>query len=122
MTPQIPLSPPHHLQHTLSCCVEPACLLERAQDALLFIGADAAIPEGRPKAEFPDLPQPAESVVGSGSPAAKGNVSQGAETGGVFASEGGGEDFAVCPFPSAGLKRSWARVEPFFSVQLILLA
>ncbi|XP_009699179.1 PREDICTED: zinc finger and BTB domain-containing protein 17, partial [Cariama cristata] len=43
-------------------------------------GADAAIQEGL-NTEFPGHLQPAESVVGSGSPAAKGSVSQGAETG-----------------------------------------
>ncbi|NXW52126.1 ZBT17 protein, partial [Nyctiprogne leucopyga] len=44
-------------------------------------GADAAIPEG-PNAKFPGHPQPAESVISSSSPAAKGNISPGAETGG----------------------------------------
>ncbi|NXW24353.1 ZBT17 protein, partial [Circaetus pectoralis] len=61
-------------------CVEPACFLERARDTLFFIGADAAIQEG-PNAEFPGHPQPVENVVGSSSLAAKGNISQGAETG-----------------------------------------
>lgn len=100
--------------------VEPACFLEQARDTLLFIGADAAVQEG-PNAEFPSHPQPVENVVGSSSLAAKGNISQGTETGGVSVSEGGGKDFAACLFPSAGLKQSWARVESLFSVQLILL-
>ncbi|XP_075028070.1 zinc finger and BTB domain-containing protein 17 isoform X2 [Calonectris borealis] len=43
-------------------------------------GADVAIQEG-PNAEFPSHPQPAESVVSSSSPAAKGNTSPGPETG-----------------------------------------
>ncbi|KFW05526.1 Zinc finger and BTB domain-containing protein 17, partial [Fulmarus glacialis] len=43
-------------------------------------GADVAIQEG-PNAEFPSHPQPAESVVSSSSPVAKGNISLGTETG-----------------------------------------
>ncbi|XP_009893690.1 PREDICTED: zinc finger and BTB domain-containing protein 17 [Charadrius vociferus] len=43
-------------------------------------GVDAAVQEG-PATAFPIHPQPAESVVGSGSPAAKGDISPGTETG-----------------------------------------
>ncbi|NWX14868.1 ZBT17 protein, partial [Aegotheles bennettii] len=47
---------------------------------LCLAGADAAMQEGS-CAEFPVHPQPAESAVGSGSPAAKDSVPLGAETG-----------------------------------------
>uniref|UniRef100_A0A8C3KLU5 BTB domain-containing protein n=1 Tax=Calidris pygmaea TaxID=425635 RepID=A0A8C3KLU5_9CHAR len=55
-------------------------------------GAEAGVQEG-PVAEFPGHPQPAESVVGSGSPTAKGDISLGTETGGGFLSKEGGGDF-----------------------------
>ncbi|KAM6108888.1 zinc finger and BTB domain-containing protein 17 [Pterocles gutturalis] len=43
-------------------------------------GTDSAVPEV-PAAEFPSHPQPAESAVSSGSPAAKGDISAGAGAG-----------------------------------------
>ncbi|XP_009288010.1 PREDICTED: zinc finger and BTB domain-containing protein 17 [Aptenodytes forsteri] len=73
-------------------------------------GADVAIQEG-PNAEFPIHPQPAESVVSSGSPAAKGNIPPGAETGemelegkeeeGGMMAEDKGADVAIQEGPNA---------------------
>ncbi|NXG49089.1 ZBT17 protein, partial [Psilopogon haemacephalus] len=67
-------------QHTLSC------LLGHVQDTLLFLGADAASPEGS-SAEFPSQPQPAESLAGSSSPAAKGSIAAGNEAASPFPAE-----------------------------------
>ena len=82
----------------------------------MLAGAEVAVQEG-PNTELPSHPQPAESVGGGGSPTAKDSVSPGAGTGGEFVCDGGGRDVTVCLFPSAGLERSSARVEPWLSTQ-----
>ncbi|XP_051493328.1 zinc finger and BTB domain-containing protein 17 isoform X2 [Apus apus] len=71
-------------KHALPCCWAPprgaCCLLTRAQDTLLVVGADPAIQEAS-NSKFPSHPQPAESAVGSGCPAETGNISEGTKTG-----------------------------------------
>ncbi|NXP72476.1 ZBT17 protein, partial [Ramphastos sulfuratus] len=61
---------------------------EALWDNTKSLWADAASPEG-PSAEFHSQPQPAESLVGSGSPAAKDSITAGTETGGETGRKGG---------------------------------
>ncbi|XP_009576794.1 PREDICTED: zinc finger and BTB domain-containing protein 17-like, partial [Fulmarus glacialis] len=74
------------MQEIVSACnalkslTVPAESPAKSQQPPTEIGADVAIQEG-PNAEFPSHPQPAESVVSSSSPVAKGNISLGTETG-----------------------------------------